>query len=346
MTPTPGGLLAGLVAMGVAAGMLLLALFVRGVTPQPAKPPSRLQLAAQALRSPALTSRLAGGVVVGVLTLVLTRWPVAGVGLMALVVFWPQMFGGQRLEQTQIVRLEALVMWTESLRDTIAARASLETAIPASIAVEGREGRPLRVLAPLPIRPELMRLRGLLHGRVPLDRALLALSVDLNDASADKVIGSLILNVQQRGSGLAKVLTSLAAAGRAELDQRRRISAGRASMRRSVQIVVVVVVVFAVLLTIFSQDYVKPYASVSGQITLAVVVGLFAAAFVWMRRLAGGEVAQPFLSRGDAVIDDPDLRVIAHLTGLSAADAQELTSNRPRPSTASRRATAGGVGRR
>ncbi len=321
MTPTLNGLLEGLIAMGFAGGLVLLAVFVRGVTPQPVKPPSRLELAARALQSPALTSRLAGGIVVGILVLVLTRWPVAAVGLAALVVFWPQLFGGQRVEQTQIVQLEALVMWTESLRDTITARASLEMAIPASASS-----------APPAIRPALTRLVGLVRARVPLDRALLALSVELNDASADKVIGSLILNVRQRGTGLATVLTSLAAAARAELDQRRRVSAGRASMRRSVQLVVIITLLFAVFLVIFSQTYVKPYASVSGQVTLAVVVGLFAAAFVWMRKLAGGDPVQPFLSRGENAIDDADLRVIAHLTGLSPADAQELTSTRPRPS--------------
>ena len=335
MTPTLNGLLAGLLAIGFAGGVLLLVLFVRGVTPQPAKPPSRAELALRALRSPALTSRLAGGIVVGIIALVLTRWPVAAVGLAALVVFWPQLFGGQRVEQTQIAQLEALVMWTESLRDTITARASLEMAIPASA-----------TSAPPAIRPALIRLVGLVRARVPLDRALLALSVELNDASADKVIGSLILNVRQRGSGLAAVLTSLASAARAELDQRRRVSAGRASMRRSVQLVVVITLLFAVFLVIFSQAYVKPYASVGGQVTLAVVVGLFGAAFMWMRKLAGGEPAQPFLSRDETVIDDADLRVIAHLTGLSPADAQELTSNRPRPVAPTSRATFGGVGQR
>lgn len=318
MTPTLNGLFAALIAMGFAGGLVLLAVFIRGVAPQPAKPPSRLELAARALRSPALTSRLAGGVVVGVLALVLTRWPVAAAGLAALVIFWPQLFGGQRLEQTQIVQLEALVMWTEALRDTITARASLEMAIPASASS-----------APPVIRPALVRLVGLVRARVPLDRALLALSAELNDASADKVIGSLILNVRQRGTGLAAVLSSLATAGRAELDQRRRISAGRASMRRSVQIVVIITLAFAVFLVIFSRSYVKPYATVGGQVTLAVVVALFAAAFVWMRKLAGGEQAQPFLQRAETRISDADLRVIAHLTGLSSADAQELTGSRP-----------------
>jgi hypothetical protein len=257
-------------------------------------------------------------VVVGVLTLVLTRWPVAALGMTALVAFWPWMFGGAKAEAAQIVRLEALVMWTESLRDTITARASLEQAIPATAET-----------APPAIRPALTRLTGLVRARVPLDRALLSLSMELQDASADKVIGSLILNVRQRGTGLAAVLTSLAAAARAELDQRRRVMAGRASMRRSVQIVVAITIGFAIFLVIFSRTYVKPYASVGGQITLAVVLGLFAAAFMWMRKLAGGEAAHPFLALDSAAIADADLRVVAHLTGLSAEDAQELTANRP-----------------
>jgi Flp pilus assembly protein TadB len=298
--------------------------FIHGVTPQPTKPPSRLNLAVRALRSPALSGRLAGGTVGGILALVLTRWPVAGVGVAALVIFWPQMFGGQRLEQTQILQLEALVMWTESLRDTITARASLEQAIPATAST-----------APAPIRPALTRLTGLVRSRVPLDRALLALSAELNDGSADKVIGSLILNTRQRGSGLATVLTSLTSSARAELDQRRRVSAGRATMRRSVQIVVVITIAFAVFLVLFSRDYVKPYGSFGGQVALTVVVGLFAAAFIWMRRLAGGEPSTPFLSRAEARIGNADVRVVAHLTGLSQEQAQELTTNRPAPAGAS-----------
>jgi hypothetical protein len=101
-------------------------------------------------------------------------------------------------------------------------------------------------------------------------------------------------------------------------------------MRRSVRIVVIITIAFALFLVIFSRSYVAPYASVGGQVALAVVLGLFALSFMWMRKLAGGEPATPFLANNDAAaIADADLRVVAHLTGLSADDAQELTSNRP-----------------
>jgi tight adherence protein B len=317
MLPSLDGLYAAFIGAGFGAGLVLLGVVVHGVTPSPTKPPSRAARMVRALRSPALSGRLAGGVLVGALALVVTRWPVAAVGLAGVVICWPRLFGGQRLEQAQIRQLDALVMWTESLRDTITARASLEQAIPATAHT-----------APAPIRPALTRLTGLLRSRVPLERALLALSGELNDASADKVIGSLILNTRQRGTGLAVVLSALASSARAELDQRRRVSAGRASMRRSVQLVVVITIGFAVFLVMFSRDYITPYNSVGGQLALTVVLALFAAAFAWMRSLAGGETALPFLSRPDARVADADLRVVGYLTGLSVAQAHEMTANR------------------
>jgi hypothetical protein len=306
MRPNLGGLLAALIAAGFGAALLLLVVTLRGGPAVDGRLPGRFGPAARRLRSPAAGGRLAASALVGVITLVLTRWPVAAIGLAALTAGWPAMFGGQRAERRQVVALEALVMWTEALRDTVTARASLEQAIPATA-----------MHAPPAIRPALIRLVGQLRARVPLDMALLGLSAELDDVSADKVIGALVLNTRQRGTGLATVLSALAASGRAELDQRRRISAGRASMRRSVQLVVVITVCFAGLLAVFSRAYVAPYASIGGQVALAVVVGLFAASFIWMRRLAGGEAATPFLNRADTRTDQADLRIVHHLTGAA-----------------------------
>jgi tight adherence protein B len=310
-----GGLVAALIAAGTGAAILLLLHAVRGAVPSGPRPPGRFAVRVAGWRSPVAGGRVAAGVVVGVVTLLVTGWPVAAAGMAALVVAWPQMFGGQRAEQARMVALEALVMWTESLRDTVTARASLEQAIPATA-----------VHAPAPIRPALIRLVGQLRARLPLDVALLALSAELNDASADKVIGALVLNTRQRGSGLANVLTALANSGRAELDQRRRISAGRASMRRSVQLVVAITVGFAGFLAVFSRDYVAPYRSPGGQVALAVVVGLFAASFIWLRRLAGGEPATPFLHRPDPRAAEEDLRIVHHLTGLGGRSSTTRTA--------------------
>jgi tight adherence protein B len=300
-------LVAALIAAGFGGAVLMLLVCLRQPASPGPRPPGRVSSVLAALRSPATGGRLGVGLVVGVLVLLVTSWPVAAVGVATLVVAWPTMFGGARHERRQIERLEALVMWTEALRDTVVARASLEQAIPATA-----------VHAPLPIRPALIRLVGRLRARVPLDQALLDLSSELDDASADKVIGALVLNTRQRGSGLAVVLGSLARSGRDELDQRRRINSGRASMRRSVQLVVAITVVVAVLLATFSRSYVAPYSSVGGQVALAIVVGLFAASFVWLRRLAGGEAATPFLSPlTDERVATHNLQIIHSLTGVA-----------------------------
>jgi len=112
--------------------VVLLVIGIRGVVVEPGKPPTRTGQLLRWLRDPKVGLRL--GVAVGVfaLVLVLTRWPAAALALGALVLAWPSLFGGSRLEKQQIARLEALVMWTESLRDTMAGRASLEQAVPAA----------------------------------------------------------------------------------------------------------------------------------------------------------------------------------------------------------------------
>lgn len=293
-----------LIAAGIGAAVVLLLAAVRGGLTTPVAP-GRLQELRRRVLSPTGSARLAAATVCAVLTLVVTAWPVAALAAAALVVGWPRLFGGARAERRRVAELEALVMWTEALRDTVTARASLEQAIPATA-----------VHAAPPIRPALVRLVGRLRARVPLDTALLGLAAELDDASADKVIGALVLNSRRRGTGLASVLGALAASGRAELDSRRRISAGRASMRRSVQLVVVITVGFAGFLATFSRDYVAPYRSVAGQFALAVVVALFAMGFLWLRRLAAGEPARPFLNRPVGNRSAEDLRLVHTLMAV------------------------------
>jgi tight adherence protein B len=327
MTPSLPVVLAALVSGGLAAAVLLLVAGMRGTIPDPGRPPGRLASGLSgltaALRSPALTGRLAGGLAAALVTMVFTRWPVAAAGLGALVVFWPQLFGGTRAEQAQIDRLEALVIWTEGLRDTTDAHASLEQAIPATASN-----------APPAIRQPLVRLMGQIRARVPMDTALLGLAAQFDDASADLIIAALILNIRRRGDGLSRVLGGLAASAREELDMRRRVSAGRAGLRRGVQIVVVITVAFAMFLVVFSGDFVKPYGTPAGQVALAVVVGIFALGFAWMRKLSGAAPTMAFLARPGQPVDPEDLRLVAGLTGLSPAAAEAIAAQ---PQTAARR---------
>ena len=105
----------------------------------------------------------------------------------------------------------------------------------------------------------------------------------------------MILNARLRGPGLRDVLTALSQAAREEMDMRNRIEASRASTRRSVQIITVLTLVVVFGLRFLNPDYVEPYDSFGGQITLAVVCAIFAAGFLWLRRLSRYDTARRFL---------------------------------------------------
>src|ERR1700710_2973324 len=102
-------LLAGLIGGGIGASVLLLVVAVRGTVVDPTRPPDRIRVLLARPRSPFLMLRLAAGLLLAVLIIVVTGWPVAAVGLGGLVAFWPALMGGSKEEQQQIVRLEAVV---------------------------------------------------------------------------------------------------------------------------------------------------------------------------------------------------------------------------------------------
>lgn len=297
-------LLAALIAAGFGGAVLLLVVAVRGTVIDVTKPPNRLKEFIVRQRSPLVAIRLVAGVLLALLIAVVTGWPVAALGLGAMVVFWPALTGGSRVEQTQIARLEALVSWTEALRDTTAAHAGLEQAIPATAANA----------API-IRPALQRMVGHIRTRVPLEDALQDLAEQL-DHAADMIIAALINNVRRRGDGLVHVLSGLAAASREELDLRRKITAGRAGDRRAIQLMMLIVLGVAGFLVLFSGgSYTKPYGTVGGQITLLIVLAMFLASFLWIRKLAGSRPPSRFLPHTGQRMDEAELRIVASLTG-------------------------------
>nr|WP_216843738.1 type II secretion system F family protein [Phytoactinopolyspora alkaliphila] len=275
---TPTFLLTVLMGAAVGGGVLLLYVALRGVELRPPAPNRGRPLLERLGRQTLI------GIGAGVVVLAITQWPVAAVGGGALVAAWPMLFGGARAEREAIARLEGLAAWTESLRDTIAGAVGLEQAIPATV-----------YAAAPSVQPQLRMLADRLRIRMPMPEALQRFADDLDDPSADLVVASLILNSRLRGPGLRQVLSSLADSARAELDMRQRVFAGRASTRRSIQIVVGFSLAFMIGLSVVNREYVEPYGTAMGQVVLAVVIGLFALGFMWMRRLSNIEVPDRFL---------------------------------------------------
>jgi len=282
----PIGLLAVLAGAIAGAGLFLLLVALRGLPPRPPGHPGRLRGWAREV-GPA---RLATAVLAGLVVLVATGWLVAGVGAVLLVLSWRGMSGAAG-ERAAMARLEALATWTESLRDTIAGAVGLEQAIPAS----------LRAAAPS-LREPLTAMVERLHTRVPMPEALRRFADDLADPGADLIVAALIINAGLRGPGLRDLLGALSRSVREELDVRRKVTAQRRSTRRGAQIVVGISVGLALGLAVFNHAYVQVYDSVTGQLVLGVVTGLYAAGIVWMRALARFPVPERLLAGSESTV--------------------------------------------
>ncbi|MFL6131055.1 MAG: type II secretion system F family protein [Mycobacteriales bacterium] len=278
---TPDLLLALLAGATAGGGLLLLVAALVGWAP--ADRPGRSLT--DRISAGDIGRRLAVGLALGTLALLVSGWPVVSVGAGLLGFFGTALFGGAAQGRTEVAHLEALASWTESLRDTIAGAVGLEQAIPASYPAA----------APV-LKPPLALLIDRLRTREPLPEALLRFGDDLDDPGADLILAALVLNARLRGPGLRDVLTALSQAAREEMDMRGRIEASRAATRRSVQIItaLTLLVVFGLRLT--NPWYVEPYDSVAGQVTLGVVCAVFAAGFLWLRSLSRYDTPERFLA--------------------------------------------------
>jgi hypothetical protein len=230
--------------------------------------------------------RLVVAVAAGAVTLLVTRWVAAGLGIALLVWSWDSVFGGTRRAKTATLRLEGLASWTESLRDLVSTGIGLPEALPASVT----SATPL-------LQPPLLRLADRIASRDPLDVALRGLGDDLDDGGADLVVAALVLNARAQGRALEAVLSALAVSLREEVRVRRTIEAERRSTRRAVQIVVAVTLLTALGLCLGNPAYVEPYRTGAGQLMLGVVAGVFAAGFGWLARLSALPSAPRLLPR-------------------------------------------------
>jgi tight adherence protein B len=279
-----------LAVCGFAAGLVALVALARGhdlasVTKR---------TSGQGLRrfDPDVLRRAGLAVGAGVAVLSATRWPAAALATAALVGLWPQLAGGGSAGKRQLGKIEAIATWTESLRDTAAAAAGLEQAIPATVSA-----------APAVLRRPLRDLAARLDGRVPLPEALASFADDVDDPAADMVVAALSLNARQRAGGLGRILTALAISTRAELEMRRKVEHERRSVRRQAQRIVAAVVGFAALQAVFASGWVQPYSTASGQVVLTMLVAVFLAAFVKLRSLAEPDPPARFLTTGPDVTE-------------------------------------------
>ena len=173
---------------------------------------------------------------------------------------------------SKIDRLEAMEEWTRSLSGVLTAGVGLEQALIATLRS-----------TPDPIRPEVTRLASRLRARWATEDALRAFADDLDDATGDVVAANLILGARRRGAGLASVLDALAESVAADVRARREIEADRAKPRATARWVTIITVSVLVFLAL-TGNYVAPFGTPLGQVLLVLLLSLYVATLVWMRR--------------------------------------------------------------
>ncbi|HET7719848.1 MAG TPA: hypothetical protein VFK43_07775 [Acidimicrobiales bacterium] len=263
------------VAVGVLAGLGTV-LVVAGVRRNPVlpRPSARPAARAGAVGSGRDLAWLVAAGVAALMVLAVTGWVVvaaaAGVGV------WSSrgLAQGRRRDASAVARTEAIAVWTEQIRDNMAAAAGLEQALLASAAH-----------APAAIAPEIGRFCSRLE-RMPLLDALDELGRDLDHPCADMVVVALANAVRLEVRELGPLLSRLAAFIRADVRMRLRIEVGRARIRTSAGIVIATTVATGVFLYVFSPNLLAAYDSFAGQVWLVVVLATFAAGLRLLRSFA------------------------------------------------------------
>ncbi len=232
--------------------------------------------------SPATRTRALLAASAGVVTVLLTRWPVAGVAAAAAVLCWPAITSTKAARQQAAV-LEGLEQWTRRVADMLAASRGLEDALEASVRS-----------APAAIGPAVARLGGRLSARTGTEAALRAFAAEIGDPAGDRIAAALIIATGQRGGSVRAVLSSLATMVGRDVAARREIDADRAQHRTTVRWLTAFVAGFT-LFAVLNRSYAAPYATATGQLVLALVSCLYAGGLGWLHRLGRGPTPGRFL---------------------------------------------------
>jgi len=270
---------AALAGAGVGLGLLLIA---GGLRRRPATSPDP----PPAWGDRRTRRRLAAALVLGAGALVVTRWPVAALAAGLGGWWWPDLAGSRTAHQRSMARTEAVAVWTEMLRDTMAGAHGLEEAIATTATV-----------APAAIFPEVTALAVRLE-RQPLDAALAAFAADLSHPTGDLVVVSLRVAAQGSVGELGALLGTLAQAARDEAAMRLRVDAARARLRTSVRVIASCTAATGAGLLVLNRSYLDAYDGALGQSVLALFAVCWAFALTWLSRMGRFVAPERFLAAG------------------------------------------------
>jgi tight adherence protein B len=212
-------------------------------------------------------------VVMGCLLAVLTGWLILIVVLPALAIGLPYLLILPRARDVEL--LEALDRWVRSLAATLATGKSINDAIRIS-----------RRTAPALLADEVSLLVTRLNNRWETRDALMRFADALGSPDADAVIAALILASSRGANGASITLKALADSIQAQLKGRRAIEVERSKPYVVVRQVTVISMSTLVLVFLFSPEFFAPYRTPLGQALLSLLLIMYLASLILMRRKA------------------------------------------------------------
>lgn len=227
-----------------------------------------------------------GAAVAGAAVWLFTGVPVAGLIVGLAIVGLPALLLAGTAERRAITRLAAVEQWTRRIADIVANGLGLHAAIVATAAT-----------APRPIEAPVRGLAAAMQAGLPAPAALRRFADEIDDYTCDQVVAPLLLHSQDRGEGLADVLTDISRSMAAEIEMRSTADAKRAGPRFAVRFLTgmtVAVIGFGLL----NPSYLAPYATLAGQTLLLTLAVFYVVMMVWARRLSQPERRPRLLRAG------------------------------------------------
>jgi tight adherence protein B len=212
-------------------------------------------------------------VIIGCVIAMLTGWLILIAVLPLLALGLPYLLILPKPRDVEL--FEALDRWVRSLAATLATGKSITDAIRIS-----------RRTAPPLLADEINLLVTRLNNRWETRDALMRFADAIDSPDADGVVAALILASSRGGNGASVTLQALADSIQAQLKGRRAIEVERSKPYVVVRQVTVISLSTLVLVFLLSPDFFAPYRTPLGQTLLSLLLIIYMASLLLMRRKA------------------------------------------------------------
>ncbi len=252
-------LLGGLLGAILAGGVLVVVAGLRPPPPKSTRPSAPVDQALLTRLAPWLLVQMA----LTIFVWFVSGWPVLGVGVGALAWVGYMWVQANRARQHYHQVTEAISIWVDMVKDSLAGGAGLSQAIETTVPV-----------APEAIRPAVTRLAAR-QRTGSQSHALREFGATLAHPTADLVVLSLISATENQARDLPKLLAKTAEQARSRNETTMQIETERSRLYTEARAMVLAVAILGVIITLLAGDFLEPYDRFAGQVVLGIVMVMF-----------------------------------------------------------------------